>query len=170
MTLLVLAAWAHQPGLSYLRLSADRLAVVVSRMELGDRVPVQDLDAGRLLIAEATLGRVVVRADGVACTVGDPTIQATEGDGVEVAAELDCPRAEQWTIDAAYVTTMAAGHRAFVEVDGEPAAVLDATHTTTSVAAKNRPRSSPAWVAAGIGVVVAGLVGVGVWRRGRGRS
>lgn len=132
MLLLVAAAWAHQPGLSYIRLSRDEVSVVVSRTELKDRLPVADLDAGRVLIAEATLGKVSITAAGAPCSISEATVEAVEGDAIDISAPLACPPGEPWSVEAGFLRDMTSGHRTYVEVLGQPQAVLDAGNPRTS--------------------------------------
>lgn len=133
MTLILMSlAWAHQPGLSYVRVERDTLSLTYSRTELGTRLPVLDLDAGRVLITEATLGKTALKAGDTPCSFGDATVQAAEGDAVEVRAPYDCPTAGKWTLNADWLPEMSSGHRAYVEVLGQPLAVLDASSPSIS--------------------------------------
>lgn len=124
--LLVALAHAHQAGLSYVQVGREEVAVVVAKEEVKDRLPVVDLDAARLLWREATLDKLWVSAAGAPCELGEAGVTAVEGDGVEVRAPLRCPAGAPWTVEAAYLADMNPGHRAYLEVLGQPRAVLDA--------------------------------------------
>lgn len=130
MLWLVPAALAHRPGLSYARIDADALTLTFARPELANRIPMVDLDASRVLIADLTVGRAKVSAGGQPCTLSDPTIRATEGDGVEIRASLACPTGDG-SYEAGFIGEMEPGHRHYVEVGGAPVAVLDASAAVT---------------------------------------
>ena len=127
MIWLVPFAWAHRPGLSYARLEPDRVVLTFARPELEARVPLDaNLDASRVVVSEITIGAATFTVDGAPCTVGDATLQHVEGDGIEIAAPLECPPG-QVTYTAGFLPTMEAGHRHYVEAGGAPLAVLSAS-------------------------------------------
>ncbi len=123
---LVPAAEAHRPGLSYARIDGDTLSLTFARPELGMRLPVADLDAARVIIADATIDKASVTASGVPCEIGDPTVRDVQGDGIEIFARLDCPAGTRWQFTAAYLSDFEPGHRHYLEAAGQPIAVLDA--------------------------------------------
>lgn len=127
-------AWAHRPGLSYAQIDADRLTLTFARPELGARVPVANLDEGRLLVAEATVAKARLSVGDAPCTLGEATVSEVESDGVQIVAPLDCPSEGPWRFDAAYLPEFEAGHRQFLEAGGVPVAVLDASRPTAEFA------------------------------------
>lgn len=126
MIFLVSLSWAHKPGLSYASVEGDQLALTFSKSELGQRIPLDDLDAARLLVVEDTLARVTLTADGQPCSIGAATLQSVENDGLEIRAPYTCPSGESWTFTAGYFDKLDAGHRQYLEAVGQPVAVLDA--------------------------------------------
>ena len=127
-------AFAHQPGLSSLRLGPDHVSLVFARPEIGMLAPVENVDAGRLLIVEATLSKLSLASTGP-CTFGDPLVRAVEGDGIEILAPYACPAGQTLTVTAPYLSTLAPGHRQYVEVAGRPVGLLSAEAPTMSFAA-----------------------------------
>lgn len=127
-------AEAHRPGLSYARVDGETLSLTFARPELGKRVPVADLDAARVLIADATIAKASMTSGGTPCEIGDPTIRDVEGDGIEIFASLACPAGTPWRFTAAYLPEFEPGHRQYVEAAGQPVAVLDASNTSVEFA------------------------------------
>ncbi len=125
---------AHRPGLSYARIDPDALTLTFARPELANHIPMEDLEASRVLIAELTLDQVEVSAGGVRCTLSDPTVTAVEGDGVAIRAALLCPSGEG-RYRAGFLGEMEPGHRHYVEVEGAAVAMLDAGAPETSFTA-----------------------------------
>lgn len=128
---LVPSAAAHRPGLSYARIDGDALTITVARPELAGKVPLDDLDAARLLVAGLTVDLATVDRGGP-CTLDEPVIRAVEGDGIEVRASLTCPGGTTGTYTAGFLGGLEPGHRHYVEAFGQPVAVLDAGHATTA--------------------------------------
>lgn len=127
LTLLPTAA-AHRPGLSYAQTDGHTLDLTFARPELTGIVPLSDLDAARILLAQATVQNVQLTVDGQACRYEDSTIQAVEGDGILIRTPLDCPPGTNWHYNAGFLTTMETGHRHYLEAFGQPIAVLDPQH------------------------------------------
>jgi hypothetical protein len=129
---LVNGALAHRPGLSYARIDADAVALTFARPELGALVPLQDdLQASRALLDEMVLHTAGITVSGEPCGVGDASVRAVEGDGIEIVASLACPPGEV-TYTADFLERLAVGHRHYVEALGQPVAVLDASARTTT--------------------------------------
>lgn len=127
MTPLVASALAHQPGLSAARIEPSHVSLVFAKPEIGQLAPVEDVDAGRLLIQEATLDRVSLVADGAPCRFDAPTVREVEADGVEILARYTChDDSDTLTFTASYFDTLAPGHRQYLEVGGRPVAMLSA--------------------------------------------
>jgi hydrogenase/urease accessory protein HupE len=123
--LLVGDAAAHQPGVSYARVADGELALVFAEPELAERWPVSDLDAAAELVADGTIGRSAVSVGGQPCALGAAALRRVENDGVEIRSTLVCPEGETWTYRADFLADFEDGHRQYVEVNGEPIAVLD---------------------------------------------
>lgn len=121
----VALALAHEPGISFTEVGRDRIALTFAREELAAVAPMDDLDAARLLVREATLDRVRVSVDGVACGVGEATLGAVEGDGVRIEAPLACPEGPR-TLTLGFFDALRPGHRSYAESGGLAAGVLDA--------------------------------------------
>lgn len=132
---LVSIAEAHAPGLSSLRIDADRVTLTFARGEVEGFTPFADIDASRLLIVDATLARATLSASGLPCTLGEAAVSAAESDGVAVSASYTCEAAGPLTWHAGYLAAMAAGHRQYVEVDGVPAGMLTAASPDLTVRA-----------------------------------
>lgn len=115
--ILVTLALAHELGVSYAEVERASLTLTLAREELAERVPMGDLDAARVLVAGATIHRARVEAGGAPCAIGEPTVRAVEGDGVEVAATLDCPDGER-VFAADYLDDLRAGHTTLVSSGG----------------------------------------------------
>ena len=124
--LVVSAAWAHRPGLSYAQFDDGQVAITLARPELASLVPVDDLDAARLVARDATLGAASFTVNGAPCTLGEATIKEVEEDGVRISAPLTCP-VGPIHYEASFLANLAPGHRHYVQVGDEPAAVLDAS-------------------------------------------
>lgn len=124
-SLFVAPAHAHRPGISYARVEPESVTLTFARPELGALGPMEDIEASRVLIAEGTLGKTLIAADGAPCLIGEPVLRPVEGDGVEIRADLHCPSGKQRTFTAAYLEGMADGHRAYLDAGGNPVAVLD---------------------------------------------
>lgn len=121
-------AWAHDTGLSYVRVDDRAVVLTFAERELAERFPLgDDLAASSTLIVDATLGELTITSAGAPCLVGTPTIERVAGDGLELRASLACSPGP-WTVEAGYLADFGAGHRAYVEADGAPVAVLDASH------------------------------------------
>lgn len=129
---LITPAHAHRPGISYAEVTPDAVALTFAKPELAAIAPVEDIDASRILIAEGTLGKTTVTQDGQPCSLGEPTVTEVAGDGVEVRAPLTCPAGESRTFTADYLDTLAPGHRAFLQGEGNPVAVLDVAARSAS--------------------------------------
>lgn len=157
MILWVPVAWAHRPGLSYAQFDEGHVALTFARPELGSLVPVEDLEAARVVAAEATLGKAAFSVSGQACTLWGATLEEVEEDGVQIAASLDCPPGPI-TYDARFLADLAPGHRHYVQVGAEPAAVLDASAPSVTF--------TPA--VASTGEVALRFVGLGVEHIGTG--
>lgn len=127
IALLPLAA-AHRPGLSYAQTDGQTLELTFARPELEGIAPLSDLNAARILLAEATVHTVQLTVDGQACHYGDSTVQAVEGDGIQLSTPLECPSGTNWHYDAGFLTKMETGHRHYLEAFGQPIAVLDPQH------------------------------------------
>lgn len=125
--LLLVPAFAHQPGLSYARVEPDRLVLTFAQQELDALVPIGDPRA-KALITEATLRKATVLAGGQPCTLGEASVERVEADGVEVSAPLDCGGVGDWTLQAGYLQGLRGDHRHFVEAFGQPVATLDPEH------------------------------------------
>lgn len=130
--LLVGAAEAHRPGLSTLTLEPARVVVVFARPELEGLAPLADLDAARLLLADATLAKLRVDVGGQPCTLGEIGLRPVEGDGVELAASLRCPAAGERVVSAGWLADFEPGHRVVVEAGGTTLAVLDREHPSVA--------------------------------------
>lgn len=131
--LLAPAARAHEPGLSYARVDGTYLSLTFARADLAGAAPLDDLDASRVLLAEATAGKAGLSVGEIACAPGEPLVRAAEGDGIEVVLPHGCPRGDApWTFTAAYLADMKPGHRQYLEVGGRPTAVLSAATPTAS--------------------------------------
>lgn len=139
MLLLPALAWAHRPGLSYVHLGHDGIVVTFAQAELADRIPLVDLSASRVLLDQATLGRLTVSVGGTHCSYGLAEVAAVEGDGVSVSATMDCPAGDVWTIQADYFAELTPGHRTLVDTDSGAAAVLDAAHARAELEASAGP-------------------------------
>jgi hydrogenase/urease accessory protein HupE len=126
----MIAAWllaaapahAHRPGLSYARVGASEVAVTLSRTELASR------PAGPSPhdLARALFERALVTSDGAPCELGDAVVLDVAGDGIETRASLVCPPGKAWVFTAPYLADLEPGHREYLEVSGQPVAVLDA--------------------------------------------
>lgn len=136
--LLLPIALAHKPGLSYAALTDEALTLTFARPELGALVglePGQVIDpAFSAEIAGKVLAGVRVDADGAPCALAEQGVAAVENDGVAVRAALSCPDGESRTYEASILAHLGPGHRHYVEVDGAPEAVLDATSPKVSFA------------------------------------
>ncbi len=130
---LVAVAHAHQPGLSAARIDTSHVSLVFAKPEIGQLAPVEDVNAGRLLIQEATLDRVSLAAEGAPCHFDEPLVREVEADGVEILARYSCPgTAATFTFTADYFDTLAPGHRQYLEVGGRPVAMLSADTPSAS--------------------------------------
>lgn len=129
---LLAAAQAHRPGLSYARTDGQTLELTFARPELTGIAPLSDLQAARYLLAEATVQKVVLTVDGAPCTYGETTVQAVEGDGIELSTSLHCPSGTNWHYDAGFLMGMETGHRHYLEAFAQPVAVLDPEHREAS--------------------------------------
>lgn len=127
-------ALAHQPGLSSLRVEGGELSLVFARPEIGMLAPVEDLDAGRVLIVEETLAKLVL-SSSARCALGDPLVRAAEADGIEIVAAYQCPPGETLTVFAPYLSALAPGHRQYVEAGGVPVGLLSVEAPTLTFAA-----------------------------------
>lgn len=125
--LLIGAAEAHRPGLSYARFDGDRLSLVFAEPELAARWPVADLEAASDLVIAGTIGSASLRSEEGDCRIGPAEVRRVEMDGIEIAAAVSCPGGATWTYDAAHLAAFEVGHRQYLEVGGQPVAVLDAT-------------------------------------------
>ncbi len=143
LPLLAGVAAAHTTGLSYARLADGALTLTFAEEELAAHIPVDDLDAARILLREITLDRVRLTAGDAACVIGDAALRRVEADGIAITASIDCPRADTWMYHAGFLPEMTAGHRHYVEADGVAVAVLDAAAPETAL----RGASDPATVA-----------------------
>lgn len=130
--LLVGEAQAHRPGLSTLTLAPDHVAVVFARPELEGLAPLADLDAARLLLAEATLAKLRVEAGGEPCALGEIGLRVVENDGVELGATLSCTGSGPRSVTPGWLADFEPGHRVVVEADGGTLAVLDREHPTAT--------------------------------------
>ncbi len=110
IALMLNAALAHEPGLSYARIDGEQL--------------VETFAAAEVASGDPPMGQV--SAGGQPCALGRPELRAVEGDGVQVAASLDCPAGGDWRYEATFLGAMRPGHRHFVEAFGQPVAVLSA--------------------------------------------
>ncbi len=127
---------AHEAGLSAVRIDTSHVSLVFAKPEIGQLVPVENVDAGRLLVQEATLDRVSLVSASGPCTFDVPTVRAVEADGVEVLAPYRCPgRTDTLTFSATYFDHLAPGHRQYLEVGGQPVAVLSAAEPSATFAA-----------------------------------
>ena len=124
-------ALAHRPGLSYARIDADSLTVTIARPELATRIPLDDLSAARVLLAELTIDQTAVEIGGP-CGASEPVVRAVEGDGIELSVELDCPGGGEGVYTASFLPGLGPGHRHYVEAFGQPVAVLDAANLTAT--------------------------------------
>lgn len=131
LSLWLTLADAHEPGLSYARVEADRLVLTFAEKELDALVPIGDPRA-RELIVQATVAKARVEAGGVACTLGDASVARVEADGMEVSAPLACAGGGAWTLHADYLRALRSDHRHFVEAFGQPAATLDPEHRSAT--------------------------------------
>ena len=133
LLLLLSPAWAHRPGISFLELEPDHIALTFARPELARLGPVDDLDAASLLLSEATLDKVELRVGDLPCQLGPARVEAVEGDGVQISAALDCPVGQERALRATYLADFPPGHRSFLQADGEAVAVLDAAHDSATL-------------------------------------
>lgn len=138
LALLPLAA-AHTPGLSKASVDATHLALAFSRTELAALVPVEDLTASRVLLAETISDHAEVSFGGVPCDKSDPVLSVLEGDGVGIDIALDCPGGGEGRYTAGFLATLGAAHRHHVEALGEPVAVLDASRPTATFTGESAP-------------------------------
>ena len=118
-------AQAHQAGLSTARVDPDRVSLTFARPELTDRFDAAELPAARTLLADLTLGRVAIEADGAPCQLGEATLTLVENDGVELAAPLRCPTGRTWTFHAGFLDALEDGHRVVLQAGDDPVGVLD---------------------------------------------
>ncbi|MBM4369077.1 MAG: HupE/UreJ family protein [Deltaproteobacteria bacterium] len=133
---LVAPALAHQPGLSAARIDTSHVSLVFAKPEIGQLAPVEDVNAGRLLIQEATLDRVSLAAGGSPCRFDAPVVREVEADGVEILARYSCDAySDTLTFTADYFDTLAPGHRQYLEVGGQPVAMLSADAPSATFAA-----------------------------------
>lgn len=129
----VATALAHRPGLSYAHLSGDALQITVATAELASVVrPDEDLQLSRLLIADALLKDTSLLVSGTPCAFGDPSVARVEGDGIALTVPTDCPLGPA-VYTAGFLARMEPGHRHYVEVEGEPVAVLDRASASVEV-------------------------------------
>lgn len=129
---LVAPAWAHRPGLSNASVDATSITLTFARPELEARVPLEDLDAARILLRELTLDRVEVAFGGVPCVAGEPEIAPAEADGVQIRAPLHCPAAGEGRYTSRVFDVLDPGHRQVLEAFGQPVGVLDAGSPTVA--------------------------------------
>jgi len=132
LALFVAPADAHRPGISYARVEPDSVTLTFARPELAALGPMDDVVASRVLIADGTLGKTTVTADGQPCTIGEPAVQAVAGDGVEIKASLACPAGKERSFTASYLDGMADGHRAYLDASGSAVAVLDRANASAT--------------------------------------
>ncbi len=127
---------AHRPGLSYAKIDGDQLQLIFARPELLAIAPLgptqADLEASRVLLMEGTLALTSVRAGGAACRYGELEIGMVEEDGISLTVPLDCPAGTARSYEASFWSRLEPGHRHYVEVAGEPVAVLDAQNAAVS--------------------------------------
>ncbi|MFZ5478950.1 MAG: HupE/UreJ family protein [Myxococcota bacterium] len=128
MMWLISAAWAHRPGLSYAHVGDDTLTLTFAKPELAAFAPMDDLAAARVLLHDATLAKVRLTP----CEIGEPSLRAVEGDGVEIAAPIACEPGPR-TYDAGFLARMEPGHRHVVASDAGPVATLDVAHPTATL-------------------------------------
>jgi hypothetical protein len=122
---LVHAAFAHRPGLSYARIDLEEVALTFARPEIETLMPLpREIQSSASLADEMVLRSATFTVGSVPCDVGKPTVREVEGDGVEIAAPLSCPPGPV-TYTAGFLDKLGAGHRHYVEAHGAPVAVLD---------------------------------------------
>lgn len=131
LLLLIPSAEAHKPGLSYAAIRDDELVLTFARPELGALVGLEPEQVSDPAYAEEVAGKVLaslsLSADGADCRLGAPTVAPVENDGVAIRAPLDCPSGQERTYNADILAHLGPGHRHYVEVNGQPEAVLDAS-------------------------------------------
>jgi hydrogenase/urease accessory protein HupE len=134
---LVHAAFAHRPGLSYARIDEDEVVLTFARPELQTLIPLPpEIQSSASLVDEMVLRSAKLSVGSTPCEVGKPTVRPVEGDGIEIAAPLSCPPGPV-TYTAEFLSKLGPGHRHYVEAHGEPVGVLDAT--APSVTTEGRP-------------------------------
>ena len=121
LSLLALAAHAHEPGLSRAGVEADALSLSIGRADTAGQVP------------ETLLGRARASVAGVPCTLGEPTVGPSGDDGIEIRAALHCPAGEIVSLDAGWLADLPPGHRTVIESAGAPVGFADALHPTLEV-------------------------------------
>ncbi len=128
---LVVAAHAHEPGLSRLDVAEGSVAWASAAADA--------LDPALLRTLEVTRG-------GEPCALGPTASSPTEGDGVEARAPLTCAADGPTEVRASFLAALPPGHRLLVESGGEPVGWLDAAHPTLTLSA-SEPRPSTGRVA-----------------------
>jgi hydrogenase/urease accessory protein HupE len=133
----VLVAFAHQPGLSYARVDGDQVALTFAQPEIETLIPLPPaIQSSASLVDEMVLRAATFSVASEPCEVGKPTVRTVEGDGIEISAPLSCPPGPV-TYTAGFLTKLDPGHRHYVEANGAPVGVLDAT--APSVTTEGRP-------------------------------
>lgn len=130
-------ASAHQVGLSYASVGADSFTLQISSAELADQLPLdEDLAASRDLLTGLILDRVELSRGGAPCTLDTPAVRRVPPapgaldniDGIELAAPMRCEAQGETVYRVGFFSSLATGHRHYVDADGQPVAVLDAAH------------------------------------------
>lgn len=119
-------AWAHEPGLSNLRVDHTSASLVVARPEVLAVVPLDPPGAALGLWFDHTLGRMDLSRGDVPCALEAPALTLEEEDGVRLDVTLHCPEEGEFSLRAPFLADFGAGHRLFLESGGAPIAVLDA--------------------------------------------
>lgn len=138
-------ALAHRPGLSYARVEGDSLALTFAAADLPSD------DHGLAVMATGLIARADVRSDGEDCRPVLEAVQALEADAVLITARLDCAPGA-FTLQAAYLDQLGPGHRQYLEVDGRPLAVLDASAASAEWTSEPAGAGEVAWRFGELGV------------------
>jgi hydrogenase/urease accessory protein HupE len=134
---LVHAAFAHRPGLSYARIDEQQLVLTFAQPEIETLLPLPPaIQSSASLVDDMVLRSATLSVGATRCEVGKPTVRTVEADGIEISAPLSCPPGPV-TYTAGFLSKLGPGHRHYVEAHGAPVGVLDVT--APSATTEGRP-------------------------------
>lgn len=138
-------ARAHRPGMSYARVDGGEVTLTFASVDLPTSAE-EELEA----FGVGLLSEMEMRSEGEHCRASYAGLRR-EDDAVVILGRLDCDPGAH-TLDAAYLTRLGPGHRQYLEVNGQPLAVLDANARTAEWTAASEGVAGVAWRFGELGV------------------